>query len=200
MIGLIDYGMGNLRSVEKAIQRIGGDVYRIESAEDWGEPELLIVPGVGAFDRAVLNLREADLWQPVRDHLTSGGAYLGICLGLQLLFETSEEGDEEGFSLYEGTVRRFRDVEPVPHMGWNDVEWTGDSRALAPDGVDTPSYYFTHSFYVEPTDESLVAGRTEYGDRFCSALADGSRVGVQFHPEKSQFAGLDLLSRLIPTY
>lgn len=193
MIGILDYGMGNLRSVQKAFERVGYGARLAETPRGVRESDLLVVPGVGAFDRAVDNLRARELWDPLVEHLRDGAPYLGICLGLQLLFETSEEGDREGLGVYRGTIRRFRDVSPVPHMGWNDVEWTDRGRVLSPPSERPSCFYFVHSYYPEPRDETLVAGRTEYGGRFCSVLLDDRRIGVQFHPEKSQHAGLWLL-------
>ncbi len=195
MISILDYGMGNLRSVQKALERIGRSANIVDRPGPLAETELLVLPGVGAFDRAVNNLKQQRLWEPIRGHLEAGKPYLGICLGLQLLFESSHEGNATGLGLYRGDVARFEEVRFVPHMGWNDVQWV-DGGSLRPDAVDDPCYYFVHSFYPVPEDESVVAGWSEYGGRFCAALRDGNRFGVQFHPEKSQHAGLDLLKRI----
>lgn len=197
---ILDYGMGNLRSVQKAIEEIG---HEAEIAGDPGavaSADLLIVPGVGAFDRAVGNIREKKLWEPTLRHLENGDPYLGICLGFQLLFEGSEEGSRAGFSFYGGTCHRFEDVSPVPHMGWNEVEWGNAGEQYDPGREELPCYYFVHSFYPRPEDPELIAGRTEYGDTFCAAIADETRLGVQFHPEKSQYAGLSLLSQFLDRY
>jgi len=201
MITIVDYGMGNLRSVEKAFERIDQPVQMTDQASELSNAEILVVPGVGAFDRAVENLKETGLWDPIQAHLDAEKPYLGICLGLQLLFESSEEGTRKGFSRYEGTVRKFReeDVRLIPHMGWNDVQWTGEGTDLAPGETDSPSYYFVHSYYPDPADSALVAGTTEYGTEFCSAIRDENTIGVQFHPEKSQYAGLNLLKTITET-
>lgn len=196
MIGIVDYGMGNLRSVQKAFERIGHEPAIIDEPADVERTELLVVPGVGAFDRAVTNLRNNDLWNPIQDHLETDEPYLGICLGLQLLFERSEEGEKAGFGRYEGVVRRFQDVRPIPHMGWNDVTWSGPGADFEPEETDSPCYYFVHSFYPDPADGSIVAGQANYGSDFCAAIRDDTTVGVQFHPEKSQYAGLTLLGTI----
>jgi glutamine amidotransferase len=196
MIGIVDYGMGNLRSVQKAFERIGYEPGIVDRPGEIEETDFLVVPGVGAFDRAVTNLRENDLWTPIQDHLEKSKPYLGLCLGLQLLFERSDEGEKAGFGRYEGAVRRFEDVRHVPHMGWNDVRWTGPGSRFEPDETDSPCYYFVHSYYVDPADESIVAGETDYGSAFCAAIRDGRTAGVQFHPEKSQYAGLNLLETI----
>ncbi|MFB6355723.1 MAG: imidazole glycerol phosphate synthase subunit HisH [bacterium] len=193
MIGLVDYGMGNLGSVSKAIREVGRDVQIIDQPGAINETEYLIVPGVGAFDRAVKNLREQSLWDPVLEHVRTNRPYLGICLGFQLLFEDSEEGERPGFGLYEGTVRKFQNVKPVPHMGWNDVDWAGPGSEFDP-GENRPAcYYFVHSYFVEPVNNDITAGVTEYGSDFCASIRDRNCVGVQFHPEKSQQAGLAFL-------
>lgn len=189
--------MGNLRSVQKAFEMIGHEALITSVPNELARTDLLVLPGVGAFDKAVKNLRSTDLWEPIQDHLESNGAFLGICLGLQLLFEGSDEGDCEGFGYFDGHCRRFTDVEPVPHMGWNDVEWSLVDDFHTP-GTDEPqSYYFVHSFYPDPLNSEVVAGRTDYGTTFCCAARAGNVFGVQFHPEKSQFAGLDLLSSYV---
>lgn len=196
MISIVDYGMGNLRSVQKAFERIDYEPAVIDDVKSVEQTNLLVVPGVGAFDRAVKNLKETGLWNPIKQHLRQDKPYLGICLGLQLLFEGSEEGEREGLKEYEGTVTRFEDVPHVPHMGWNDVEWSGPGEAFRPDSVSDPCYYFVHSYYPQPTDQSIVAGRADYGNSFCAAIRDELTAGVQFHPEKSQFAGLNLLNTI----
>ncbi len=195
MIAIVDYGMGNLRSVQKAFLRLDYKADVVSQPGAVGNCELLVLPGVGAFDRAVENLKQRRLWRPVLDHLEAAKPYLGICLGLQLLFEGSAEGKRNGFSIFPGEVSKFRNIEPVPHMGWNEVCWQKTGRSLAPSQVDKPSFYFVHSYFPRPKNDSIVAARTEYGENFCSAIKVENCLGVQFHPEKSQLAGLDLLQR-----
>jgi len=195
MIGILDYGMGNLRSVQKAFEKLGFDAPFIEKPRSIQGTELLVLPGVGAFDRAVENLKSRNLWEPTVNHLEGTKPYLGICLGLQLLFDGSEEGKKKGFRYFDGTVHRFRGTRPVPHMGWNDVNWLNDGQQFQPRG-NSSCYFFVHSFYPEPENEDIIAGETEYGESFCAAVISDNTVGVQFHPEKSQYAGLDLLERI----
>lgn len=197
---ILDYGMGNLRSVQKALEQIGYDATISDDPDTVRDAELLVVPGVGAFDRAVKNIRESGLWDLTLRHLEQSKPYLGICLGFQLLFEGSEEGQREGFSYYSGTCRRFDGVSPVPHMGWNEVEWVNEGNSYDPGRTDNPCYYFVHSFFPEPEEAGIVAGRTRYGRDFCSAVAGDGVLGVQFHPEKSQYAGLDLLTKFMDKY
>lgn len=194
---ILDYGMGNLRSVQKAIEEVGYDARISSDPTVIDDATVLVVPGVGAFDRAVENIRDSGLWEPTLEHLAQSRPFLGICLGFQLLFEGSDEGDREGFSHFEGHCRRFRDVSPIPHMGWNEVEWVNRGSRYDPERSELPCYYFVHSFYPEPADSGLVAGRTDYGEPFCAAVADETTLGVQFHPEKSQYAGLNLLRQFL---
>ncbi len=195
MISIVDYGMGNLRSVQKAFEEVGYPADLITHPEQLKSSNLLVLPGVGAFDRAVENLKNSGLWSVILKHLKAGRPYLGICLGLQLLFEGSEEGNRSGLGYFRGRVVRFRRVEPVPHMGWNELNWAPSAGAIAPVAVDRPCYYFVHSFYPQPSNQKIVVGRADYGRNFCVAVRRGNCLGVQFHPEKSQFAGLDLLRR-----
>ncbi len=195
MIGIVDYGMGNLRSVQKAFERIGYPASLINHSAALKRAELIVLPGVGAFDRAVTNLKSSGSWDVVLNHLELGKPYLGVCLGLQLLFEGSEEGSEQGLGFFQGQVVRFKHVEPVPHMGWNEVNWTGVAEDLLPDNVSQPCYYFVHSYYPRPRDRKIVAATANYGEDFCVAVRKGECMGIQFHPEKSQFAGLDLLKK-----
>lgn len=192
MISIVDYGMGNLRSVQKAFSRVGFEATISSDPEQISASELLVVPGVGAFDRAVRNLKSRGLWKLISQHLHSNKPYLGICLGLQFLFEGSEEGDRSGFGFFQGEVVNFSKVRVVPHMGWNNVSWKPKVEGILP-SVEAPCYYFVHSYFPVPDEENIIAGTTEYGGEFCSAVQAGNCLGVQFHPEKSQFAGLALL-------
>ena len=195
MISIVDYGMGNLRSVQKAFERIGVEAVIVAAPQEVANAERLVLPGVGAFRDAVAELRRADLVGPILNHLAAGKPFLGICLGLQLLFEVSEEGGEhEGLGVIPGRVRRFPD-EPgfkVPHMGWNRLNQTGDSPLFS--GVPNDGHvYFVHSYHVVPEDESVIAARTDYIIPFVSAVARDNLFAVQFHPEKSQRHGLQIL-------
>ena len=197
MILIVDYGMGNLRSVEKALTHLGASV-RVS-----GEPDLvskadrIVLPGVGAFDHAVTELKTRRLFDPIRDAVLAGKPYLGLCLGLQLLFEASEEGTEKGFGILKGRVRRFPPVLKVPHMGWNQVRFASPDcpfwKGIAPDSY----FYFVHSYYAEPADASVVEGHTEYGTPFASVVRKNRIFATQFHPEKSQETGLKLLKNYL---
>ena len=199
MIGIVDYGMGNLRSVQKGLQRIGSDARIIGSPGEVEAADKLIVPGVGAFADAMVNLRRRGLIEPVLRFIESGRPFLGVCLGMQLLFEVSEEdGEHEGLGVLPGRVVRFQPDDrtlKVPHMGWNRLDW---SEAQPPPLFDTLSagctVYFVHSYYPAPSDPSVVATTTDYGGGFCSSVHRGNVWAVQFHPEKSQHVGLTMLA------
>jgi len=194
-IAIIDYGMGNLRSVQKGIEHVGfaadvtRDVARIEAAAG------VVLPGVGAFAACMDNLRTYGLIEPVRRIIERGTPFLGICLGMQLLFEESEEfGPVRGLGILPGRVVRFADRPDlkVPHMGWNRIRKRQDAPHLR--GIDDGAFvYFVHSFYVAPADASLTATSTDYGLEFTSAIARGNVFATQYHPEKSQAVGLKIL-------
>jgi glutamine amidotransferase len=195
MITIIDYGMGNLRSVQKACEHLGYDAMISSSASDIANAEKLILPGVGAFRDAIGHLKDQNLVDPIRDYISSDKPFLGVCLGLQLLFEKSyEDGVYEGLGVVPGEVVRFP-AQPglkVPHMGWNRLEVRGDQTLFR--GIPAEAHvYFVHSYYVVPTDESVVAATSEHGIRFCSAIARNNLFATQFHPEKSQRVGLKIL-------
>jgi imidazole glycerol-phosphate synthase subunit HisH len=204
MIVIIDYGMGNLRSVWKAFEKVGAEVKVSDRVADIEKADGVVLPGVGAFAPAMDNLRQGGFVQPVRDILLScSKPFLGICLGLQLLMEESEEdGQNEGLGIIAGRCRRFEKSKlKVPQMGWNQVEMP-EPKAKIFTGIPSGSYfYFVHSYFVEPTDKSWTAGQTTYGETFTSAIARRDRIfALQFHPEKSQQKGLRILenfSRLV---
>ncbi len=201
-IGIVDYGMGNLRSVSKALETLGFTTLVSGSPKELSRCRGIILPGVGAFRDCMDNLARQDLLPFVKDVLREGKPFLGICLGLQVLFSESEEfGRHEGIGFFPGKVIRFPSgmtaadgpALKVPHMGWNRVEFTEDHPVLH--GVPSGSYfYFVHSYYVLPDDPSIVACRTSYGVEFAAGVRKGNLLAVQFHPEKSQVAGLALLS------
>ncbi len=188
-----DYGMGNLRSVSKALEKVGADVEVTADVSKVSGAERLVLPGVGAFGKAVENLQEAGLIDALKDFLQSERPFLGICLGLQLLFQSSEEEDlRKGLGVIPGTVKRFREGLKVPHMGWNTLKYANQCTLF--DGVPEGSYvYFVHSYYVVPTDDTVTACTTDYGTTFVSAVCRDNIAGVQFHPEKSQNLGLRVL-------
>ncbi len=200
MIAVIDYGMGNLRSVSRALERVGGKIKVTSDREIIENADSLVLPGVGAFSQAMENLDSLDLCSLIRQKIEEGIAFLGICLGLQLLFTESEEGKCAGLDIIPGKVKKFSFKEPlkVPHMGWNAVKKVMSSKCKVMEGIPDGSYfYFAHSYYVEPQDEIAVLTRTEYGLKFTSAICQGNIVGVQFHPEKSADMGLKLLRNFI---
>lgn len=205
-IGIVDYGMGNLRSVGKALETLGFSVRVSGSPADLSRCRGIVLPGVGAFRDCMENLGRQGLIPFLKDILLDGRPFLGICLGLQVLFSESEEfGRHEGIGFLAGKVVRFPSGMAaadgtsgtarlkVPHMGWNRVEFTMDHPALR--GVPSGSYfYFVHSYYVRPDDPAVVACRTSYGVEFAAGVGKGSLLAVQFHPEKSQVAGLAVLA------
>lgn len=195
MIGIVDYGMGNLRSVQKACEKIGVAARICTRPDDLGDCTHMILPGVGAFRDAIDELRRQQFVEPIKAHIAADKPFLGVCLGLQMLFDVSyEDGTWDGLGVLAGKVVRFADVPglKVPHMGWNRVEPTGGVPILA--GIPQDAYfYFVHSYYVVPEDESVVAARTDYGGPFASMVARGRLFATQFHPEKSQQLGLQLL-------
>jgi glutamine amidotransferase len=198
-IALIDYGSGNLRSVSKALEKAGAEVTLTSSTTAMDSAHAIVVPGVGSFGDCAKNLRDCGLWQPIRDWLQAGRPYLGICLGYQLLFESSEESPGvDGLGAFKGTVRRFPESNlKVPHMGWNTLK---DTREPLFTGLmDDPFFYFVHSFFPVPDDQSIVSSRCAYGDSFASSISTGAIHATQFHPEKSQANGLALLRNFLNT-
>ena len=192
MIAVIDYGMGNLGSVEKALQYVGCTTVITSEPQQLEKASGIVLPGVGAFDDCIRGLRDRGLEDPLREMIAAGKPYLGICLGLQMLFEQSEEGQEAGLGIFAGQVVRFDHELKIPQIGWNQVWPDQPGPHLA--SIDPGSwFYFVHSYYVKPADESIVAATTEYGYEFCSAVYQDNVFACQFHPEKSQSAGLKLL-------
>lgn len=195
VIAIVNYEMGNLRSVQKALEKVGYQATVTDQADAIAAADKLILPGVGAFSDAMAALRERDLIEPIRQAIASGKPTLGICLGMQLLFETSyEDGEHQGLGILPGKVVRF-DLPheyKVPHMGWNQVAFNKPSPLY--DGIDEGAYvYFVHSYHVAPADPSIAATTTDYGIEFCSSIQRENLYTTQFHPEKSQKVGLRLL-------
>lgn len=198
MIVVVDYDAGNLRSVTKALESLGADVRVSGSPKDLEAADKIVLPGVGAFGKAVRSLESKSLLAPLADAAAgaaSGGRpFLGICLGMQLLYEASEEDPGiRGLGVIPGQVVRFAPGRKIPHLGWNTLTGRGESQLW--DGIQDGSFfYFAHSFYGVPDDAGVVSGETEYGVPFASAVRKNRLFGIQFHPEKSQAAGLRLLS------
>lgn len=192
MIGIIDYGAGNLHSVEKAVKRLGYPAKLLSRPQDFRGVDKVIFPGVGNARKTMEILREKELAPAIVQSIQSDMPFLGICLGMQLLMEYSKENDADGLSVFDGGVLPFKREVKVPHMGWNGVtQRNGHPLFLnIPDGTD---FYFVHSYYVEPVQESAKTGTTHYGHDFCSVISKDHVAGVQFHPEKSAEAGLTLI-------
>lgn len=192
-VGLVDYGSGNLRSVGKALEASGAQVTLLTQPARLDDLDALVVPGVGSFGDCARNLRASGLWDPLLEWLRAGRPYLGICLGYQLLFESSEESPGvEGLGYLPGRVVRFKPRGlKIPHMGWNTLS---EARGPLYEGLAAaPSFYFVHSFYPVPADDDLISARCEYGEVFAASISREAIHAVQFHPEKSQTAGLALL-------
>jgi imidazole glycerol-phosphate synthase subunit HisH len=202
-LGVLDYGAGNLRSVLNAFIATGHPAKLVAGPRDFEGIDILVFPGQGAFGDSVRILKKHDLWQPLKDWLAAERPYLGICLGYQLLFEASEEAPGiEGLSVAPGIVRKFKAGTglKIPHMGWNEVRWH-DRAAHITAGLPNPSHlYFVHSYYPDVQDPALTACTTEYGVEFASGVVKKNLVAVQFHPEKSQAAGLKLLDNVVRSF
>lgn len=196
MIAIVDYGMGNLRSVGNAFARLNAEAIVTRDADAIKRSSAIVLPGVGAFGRCVENLHKFNLFDLIRQEIVSGKRYLGICLGMQILFESSEEAPGvAGMGVIKGSVARFKGELKVPHMGWNSVQMVKNSELLR--GIDNGAYfYFVHSFYSAPT-EDVAATKTDYGIDFVSAVERENLFACQFHPEKSQSIGLRLLSNFV---
>lgn len=199
-IAVVDYDMGNLHSVCKGLENAGGNPKITDSPAEIERADAVLLPGVGAFDYAVQQLRLRHLEEPIKKAIASGKPFLGICLGLQILFESSEEGKEPGLGIVPGKVLRF-DHEPgitIPHMGWNQLELTQPECPLWQQLPESPWVYFVHSFYVSPTDKSVNAAQITHGSQtVTAAIAKDNMMAVQFHPEKSSTAGLQILSNFV---
>ncbi len=202
-VAIIDYGMGNLRSVQKALEHAGAAAHVTDSPSTLRKAQGIVLPGVGAFGEAVRRLKSAKLWGPLRDILESDKPFLGICLGYQLLFDRSEENPGvRGLGYFAGPVVRFRfskaSARKVPHMGWNTLALAPKNRSNYLKGIDQGDYfYFVHSFYPAPKDRSLIASTTSYGLPFASAVARGTLFACQFHPEKSGSQGQRILKNFV---
>jgi len=197
-IVVVDYGMGNLASVVKALERSGAEVRVTQGAAEVGAAAGVVLPGVGAFRDAAARLDESGLGDAVLERIAAGTPFLGVCLGLQLLFESSAEGGRRpGLGVLPGTVERLETSLKVPHIGWNDLDW-GPAGAGMARGLPAPAtVYFVHSYAAVPADPSVVAATTDYGGPVVAAVARDNVWAVQFHPEKSSRVGLALLAAFV---
>ena len=197
-IAIVDYQAGNLRSVHKALEKVGARPLITSDARGIKEAEGVVFPGQGACDSSMRQLKSRGLVSPIRASIAGGKPFLGVCLGLQLLLDESDEGNEPGLGVLAGRVKALPPElgRKIPHMGWNRVELCRSHPVLA--GIPTGShFYFVHSYYADPDDRSVVAGTTSYGVEFCSAVAWDNAVAVQFHPEKSGAIGLKIYENFV---
>ncbi len=197
MLAVIDYGMGNLRSVTNALEKLGADVVVTSERKAIESSDAIVLPGVGAFGRCIENLEGFGLLDYLKETILSGKRYLGICLGMQVLFESSEEAPGvSGMGVFRGTVPRFAAGMKIPHMGWNSIKRKKDSAIL--NGIEEDEhFYFVHSYYCAPAEDSIIATTTSYGRDFVSSIEKDQIFACQFHPEKSQKAGLKLLQNFV---
>ena len=203
MIAIIDYGMGNIRSVEKAIQCVGGDTRMVRRPDELKDADKIVLPGVAAFGDAINELRSTGMADEVIRRVRQGTPYLGFCLGLQLLFEVGyEDGEYKGLGILPGKVVRFKFDQPefqnlrIPHMGWNQVKFVKKCPMF--EGIaDGEFFYFAHSYCVAPADEGVICTTTDYGTPFVSSVWKDNVFATQFHPEKSQAAGLRVLQNFV---
>ena len=193
LVAIIDYGVGNLRSVEKAFAATGSDAIVTDDEDELRSADRLVLPGVGAFSACVNALHERGFDKLVRERVQQGTPLLGVCVGMQMLFDDSEEfGRTRGLGLLPGRVRRFPNSLVVPHVGWNQIKQQAGHPLFR--GIDDESFfYFVHSYYCEPASPQVAIGKTDYGESYASVVAQQHICGVQFHPEKSQSVGLKLL-------
>ena len=204
MIAVIDYGMGNLRSVQKALEVVGAKTILTSKPGDLKRCEKIVFPGVGSFGEAMRELKRLKLVEPIKDAIAEGKPFLGLCLGLQLLFEKSEESPGvKGLCILKGESKRFKFSGPkavlkVPHMGWNEIKPRARKNIKILKGVLSGSYmYFVHSYYVKPKDKSVTLTTTDYGIDFVSGISKDNIYAFQFHPEKSQALGLKILNNFV---
>lgn len=197
MIALIDYGAGNIHSIEKALEHVGATVNVTDNPHVVGASQAVVLPGVGSGGAAMARMRANGLDEAIREATRQDKPFLGICLGMQLLADHHAEGEVDGLALFRGEVRRIPDGPKIPHMGWNQIT---PLCADLPIFAHIPSdayFYFAHSYYVEPQDSQGVAATTDYGSPYCSVIATEQVWGTQFHPEKSGSVGLQLLRNFV---
>ncbi len=199
-IAVIDYDMGNLHSACKGLEKAGATPKITDSAREIEQADAVVLPGVGSFDPAVEHIRARRLVEPIKEAIASGKPFLGICLGLQILFDSSEEGKEPGLGIIPGKVKRFHH-EPnitIPHMGWNQLHFNQKNLPLWQNLPTNPYVYFVHSYYVDPIDTNICAASVTHGSQsVTAAIARDNLMAVQFHPEKSSTWGLQILSNFV---
>ena len=200
VIAVIDYDMGNLHSVCKGLEKAGATTKITDSHTEIMNADGVVLPGVGSFDPAMQHLRGRNLVKPIKEVVEQGKPFLGVCLGLQILFESSQEGKEEGLGIIKGSVKRF-ESEPeltIPHMGWNNLELTQTQHPLWRDIPPASYVYFVHSYYVSPTDNDVISAQVTHGtQKVTAAIARDNIMAVQFHPEKSSDYGLKMLTNFV---
>ena len=197
MIAIIDYGAGNIRSIEKALEHVGAVVQVTDEPSVVTGAQAVVLPGVGSGGAAMARITQQGLDDAIRQSTQEGKPFLGICLGMQLLADHHAEGEVDGLSLFAGEVRRIPHGPKIPHMGWNQVRPQLSDLAIF-EGIQPDAYfYFAHSYYVEPQDQHGVAAVTDYGSPFCSVIVTDRVWGTQFHPEKSGSVGLQLLKNFV---
>ena len=197
MIAVIDYGAGNIRSIEKALEHVGAQVRVTDDASVVAQANAVVLPGVGSGGSAMARITECRLDDAIREATFQGKPFLGICLGMQLLADHHTEGEVAGLGLFRGDVRRIPHGPKIPHMGWNQIQ---PLHAELPIFADIPAdayFYFAHSYYVEPQDQHGVAALTDYGSSYCSVIATEQVWGTQFHPEKSGDVGIQMLKNFV---
>ncbi len=197
MIAIIDYGAGNIRSIEKALEHIGAVVQVTDEPEVVNKAQAVVLPGVGSGGAAMARMKERSLDDSIRQATQQGKPFLGICLGMQLLADHHAEGEVDGLGLFAGEVRRIPHGPKIPHMGWNQVRPLHSGLAIFEGIPQDAHFYFAHSYYVEPQEKQGVAAVTDYGSPFCSVIVTERVWGTQFHPEKSGSIGLHLLSNFL---
>ena len=197
MIAIVDYGAGNIHSIEKALEYVGAQVRVTDEPAVIKDAHAVVLPGVGSGGYAMVRMKQQGLPDAIREATYQGKPFLGICLGMQLLADHHEEGETEGLQLFRGTVRRIPQGPKIPHMGWNQVRALERALPIFAGIPQDGYFYFAHSYYVEPQDQSGVAALTEYGSPYCSVIATEQVWGTQFHPEKSGEIGLQLLRNFV---
>jgi len=199
VIALINYGAGNIRSVEKALIQVGAQVKIFTRPDGLKDADAVVLPGVGAFDHCIQALQQQELLDPIRDYIRSGRPFLGICVGYQALFEKSEEFNSkaDGLGIFAGKVVRFKEGLKVPQIGWNQLEVVSSENPLYQNIPNGSYVYFVHSYYPQPQDLSIIGSWTQYGEKFASSIWKNNVFATQFHPEKSQKIGLQILHNFV---